>query len=143
MNQEDIKSILEIILNKLPRINFNWRLEGSANLLIQGIDVSVKDLDLTTDDEGINIFRSSLKNFQITDVYSEKIKGPSIIYNINGFEVEVNSYGDRKWDLFDKTKFIFWQGLEIPILPLEHAKKFYELIDRTDKVELISRYLKH
>ena len=100
MNQEDIKSILEIILNKLPRINFNWRLEGSANLLIQGIDVSVKDLDLTTDDEGINIFRSSLKNFQITDVYSEKIKGPSIIYNINGFEVEVNSYGDRKWDLF-------------------------------------------
>lgn len=141
MEEKDVQEILKIILDCLKGKEFVWRLEGSANLKIQGIDVSIGDLDITTNDEGINIFRNALKNFIVKDFFSQKINGLSLICNICGFEVEINSYGDRKFDMFDKIEKITWKGLQIPILPLEYAKIFYELINRKEKVDLIAKYL--
>jgi len=82
-----------------------------------------------------------LNKYIVKDFFSQKINGHSIVCDINNFEIEINSYGDRKLDMFDKTKKIFWNDLKIPILPLEYAKKFYELINRKEKVELISKYM--
>ena len=141
MNEQNIKEILQIILDSLQGKEFIWRLEGSANLKIQGVEVSVQDLDITTNNEGIEIFRNTLKKYIVKDFFSQKINGHSIVCDINNFEIEINSYGDRKLDMFDKTEKIFWNDLKIPILPLEYAKKFYELINRKEKVELISKYM--
>lgn len=141
MGEQNIKEILQIILNSLQDNEFIWRLEGSANLRIQGIKVSVQDLDITTNNEGIKIFRNVLKKFIIKDFFSQKIDGRSLVCDVNGFEVEINSYSDRKLDMFDETEKILWNDLQIPILPLKHAKKFYELINRKEKVDLIFKYL--
>lgn len=139
MEEADIKNVLKIILDRLQSKEFIWRLEGSANLKIQGIEVSVRDLDITTNEEGNKIFKNLLKDFIVKDFFSEKVKGRSLICNINGFEAEINCYGDRKIEMFDKTKMISWKGLKVPILPLKQAKIFYELINRKDKVDLISK----
>jgi len=141
MNEQNIKDILQIILDSLQGKEFIWRLEGSANLKIQGVEVSVQDLDITTNDESIEIFRNALKKYIVKDFFSQKINGRSIVCDINNFEIEINSYGDRELDMFDKTEKILWNDLRIPILPLEYAKKFYELINRKEKVDLISKYL--
>ena len=141
MDEQNIKDILQIILDSLQGKEFIWRLEGSANLKIQGVKVSVQDLDITTNDEGIEIFRNALKKFIVKDFFSQKINGRSIVCDINNFEVEINSYGNRELNMFDKTEKIFWNDLKIPILSLEYAKKFYELIDRKEKVDLISKNL--
>ena len=141
MNENDIQIVLKIILDSLKEKKFIWRLEGSSNLVVQGIDVSVRDIDITTNDDGIKIFRTSLKKYIVKDYYSKKIKGPSIICDINGFEIEINYYGDRRTDMFDKTKILSWHNLQVPILPLEDAKKCYEILNRKEKVELISKYL--
>jgi|SRR3989339_1420721 len=141
MTQTDLHSILKIILEAIQGKNFIWRLDGSANLIMQGIETTVRDLDIDTNDEGIDIFKNALNKYVIKNFYSEKIKGRSLICNINNFEIEINSYGDRKSDIFDKTKTTNWQGLNIPILPLPYAKKFYQLINRQNKVDLINRYL--
>ena len=141
MNEKNIQKILQIILDSLQGKEFIWRIEGSANLKIQGVDVSVRDLDITTNGEGIEIFRNALKEYIVKDFFNQKINGLSLVCDIKGFEVEINSYGDRRLDMFDKTKKILWQNLQIPILPLEYAKKFYELINRKEKVDLISKYL--
>ncbi len=141
MDEKDIKEILQIILDNLKGKEFIWRLEGSANLKIQGVEVLVQDLDITTNYEGIEIFRNALKKYIIKDFFSQKINGYSIVCDINNFEIEINSYGDRELDMFDKTEKIFWNDLKIPILPLEYAKRFYQLINRKEKVDLISRYL--
>jgi hypothetical protein len=141
MEEENIRDILKLILESIQGKEFIWRLEGSANLKIQGVDVSVADLDITTNNEGIEIFRSALKEFIVKYFFSRKIKGYSLVCDINSFEVEINSYGDRELDMFDKTKNMVWKGLQIPILPLNSAKKFYELINRKEKVDLISKYL--
>ena len=141
MDEQNIKEILQIILDSLQGKEFTWRLEGSTNLKIQGIEVSVQDLDITTNNKGIEIFRSALKKYIVKDFFSQKINGRSIVCDINNFEIEINSYSNQKLDMFDKTEKIFWNNLQIPILPLEYAKKFYELINRKEKVDLISKYL--
>ena len=141
MDEKSIKEILQIILDSLQGKEFIWRLEGSANLKIQGVEVTVQDLDITTNNEGIEIFRSALKKYIVKDFFSQKINGRSIVCDINNFEIEINSYGDRELDMFDKTEKILWNDLKIPILPLEYAKKFYELINKKEKVDLISKYL--
>lgn len=141
MNEKDIREILKIINSRLKNKKFIWRIEGSANLIIQGIDTSVGDLDITTNDEGIEIFRETLKDFIEKDFFSEKINGKSIICDINGFEIEINCYGDREKNFFDKIKMIRWNDLEVPILPLKYALEFYELIDGNKKVKLIKDYL--
>ena len=43
--------------------------------------------------------------------------------------------------MFDKVKMIFWYDLKIPILPINFALKFYQLIERENKVELIKRFI--
>jgi len=141
MDEQNIKEILQILLDSLQDKEFIWRLEGSANLKIQGVDVSIGDLDITTNEGGIKIFRNALKKFIVKDFFSQKINGRLLVCDINGFKIEINSYGDRKLDMFDKTEKILWNDLQIPILPLEYAKKFYELINRKEKVDLISKYL--
>jgi hypothetical protein len=113
MNEKNIKDILQIILNNLQDKKFIWRIEGSANLKIQGIDVSVKDLDISTDDSGIKNFRNALKKFIIKDFFNQKINSQSLICNIDNFEVEINSYNNKELNMFDKTKNFLWNNLQI------------------------------
>lgn len=141
MDEQDIKGILQIILDSLQGKEVKWHLAGSANLKVQGVDVSVRDLDITTNDDGIVIFRNALKKFIVKDFFNPKINSNSLVCDIHGFEVEVNSYNDEELLFLDKTEKIFWNDLQIPIIPLKHAKKFYELINRKEKVDLISKYL--
>ena len=141
MNDNQIHDLLKLILNKLSDQQFSWRLEGSANLKIQGVDVSVRDLDITTDDKGIEIFRLALKKYIVKDFFNPKVDGTSLVCDINGLEVEIISHGNKKLDMFDKVKKISWKNLSIPTLPLLCAKEFYQAINRPEKVELIEKYL--
>jgi hypothetical protein len=141
MNEENLREVLETILDELSGTNFIWGLGGSANLKIQGIDVSVKDLDITTTDEGIKIFRKCLSQYIVKDSLNEKTNGPQLMCDINGIEVEINSYGDRELVMFDKTQKTIWEGLELTVLPLRYAREFYRMIGRSEKVEIISKYL--
>ena len=141
MDEQNIKEILQIILDSLQGKEAVWHLAGSANLKVQNVDVSIRDLDITTNDDGIVIFRNALKKFIVKDFFSQKINGCSLVCDISGFEVEINSYGDRKLHMFDKTEKISWNDLQIPILPLIYAKKFYELINYKKKVQLIEKHL--
>lgn len=141
MNEDNLKEIIAIILDLLGGEKPLWMLEGSVNLMLQGVDVSVRDLDITTNKDGLEIFRRALKNFIVRDFYNEKTKGISLIADIKGFEIEINCYGDRKSDYINKAESMSWNGFKIPILPLEHALKFYKNIDRKEKVKLIEAYL--
>lgn len=141
MDEKNVRELLNIILDELNGKEFIWRIEGSANLMIQGVVVSVRYLDITTNDEGIEIFRNALGKYLVKDFFNKKTYGRSLICDINGFEVEVNSYGDRKLNMFDKHKNLLWHELSVPILPLKYARIFYEGIGRKEKVDLISGYL--
>jgi hypothetical protein len=141
MNKQELMDLLKVVIKKLNGADFSWRLEGSANLLIQGVLVEVRDLDITTNKEGLDVFRRLLKEFILKDFFSEKTNGQVILCEINGFEVEINAYGDRPLEMLDRKKIIKWKGLDVPILPLQFALEYYKLIKREDKIKLIEYYL--
>jgi len=142
MNDSDIVKILTIISSCLKNDKPLWHLAGSANLRVQGIDVSVRDLDITASIESMVIFRKALSDYIVSDFFNEKIQSDSLVCDINGFEVEINSYRDIRLLMLDKTKCISWSKLQVPVLPLVYAKQFYEIIKRESKVKLIEEYLK-
>ena len=142
MDDNEILDIVKWIIDKLKGKRFLWRVEGSANLRMQGMDVAVNDLDIATSKEGIKIFRETVKEFIVKDFYNEKIQAESLVLKLINFEVEINAHDDGTFDMLDKIQTIKWQGLDVPVLPLPYAKKFYEMIDRKDKVELIQKHLK-
>jgi hypothetical protein len=141
MKTQDIYEVLKIIFDVLKWKNVIWRLDGSVNLIVQGVNTQAKDVDIDTTLEGMDIFENAFKKYITKDFYSEKNKCRILIFDINWFEVEINSYGDRKRDMWDKIKIINWQGLDVPIIPLKYAKIFYQLINRQEKVDLINEYL--
>lgn len=139
MDDQDIKKVLQVIVGT----KCDWRLDGSANLRVQGMDVSVRDIDLMTSDEGLDVFRKSLKKLIVHDFFNEKIQAQSLLCNIYGFEVEINSYKREELVMLDQTTNTKWEELEIPILPLKFAAKFYELTNRMEKAELITAFINH
>lgn len=141
MDDKDLKKILELILTRIKHEKIVWRLDGSSNLKIQGMNVNVNDLDITTNEEGQKIFKEKLKEYVQEHYYSKKINGNTLICKINNFEVEINVYEDREKEYFEDIKKIKWQGLIVPIIPLAQAKEFYEIIGRDEKVELINKHL--
>ena len=142
MQEKDILNVLKIILDRIGNKKFVWRLEGSANLMIQGVDVEVNDIDILTDKNNYKIFKEALKDFVVKEEYIYSKKEQSLLCNINEFDVEILYYDVNEWNMFDKIKRIEWRWLELPVLPLEYAKKFYEMTGKDEKVNLIAKHVK-
>ena len=141
MNDEELKEALEFICKRLENHSCTWRIEGSANLRVLGMNVSVNDLDITTNDEGIDVFRTVLQDVIVKDFFSSKLNGRSLICSVAGCEVEINAYGDRETDFFDEAVVFHWHGLRFPVLPLKFALEFYTSIGRQEKIDLIQEFL--
>ena len=142
MKEEEIYNLLKLIIRRLEGVNLDWRLDGSANLLVQGIDLKPNDLDIATNDKGLDIFYSQFNKFVVENRSGEKFEGRTVVLEINGKEVEINSYEDSQLEKLDCVKFLNWKDLIIPTLPLEEAKKFYERINREEKVKILTDKLK-
>ncbi|MBU2561598.1 MAG: hypothetical protein KKD17_04825 [Nanoarchaeota archaeon] len=141
MEEKDIHRILSIISRRIAGKEIRWRLEGSANLRVQGMEVTVRDLDITTTPEGIDIFRSALNEYIVKDTKRDNLEGQSLVCDILGFEVEINSYGNDLLNMFEHVRIGSWNGLNVPLLPLENAKDFYRMIGRAEKVRLIQTHI--
>tara|TARA_Y100000310_G_C20471208_1_gene710132 strand:- start:286 stop:717 length:432 start_codon:yes stop_codon:yes gene_type:complete len=142
MDQAKLKGILHLILDKLTDKEILWRLDGSANLLAQGVDTDVNDLDIVTNDEGMKVFQEALKDFIVQEYHSEEVHAQTLEAEIDEEPVEIHFYDDEKYQMLEKVKKVKFESLELPCLPLVDAKKFYELIKREDKVKLIEEHMK-
>lgn len=138
MDSEKLKEILSIILDKLGDKEIIFRLDGSANLLVQGIKTDVNDLDLATDEKGMSILKEVLKDYLIQEYQNEDINALSLEFEIKGEIVEAHYYEDAR-AMLDNIIKVKWLELELPCISLEEAKKFYELINMPEKVKLIEK----
>ncbi len=142
MDKDKIYRILKIICESIEKEEFEWRLDGSVNLLIQGItDVNPRDLDIRTWDEGIEAFRKNLKRYIIQDSYNEEKKAHSLILNILDEEIEINYYLEWNEDKLFKPKEINWEGLKLKCLPLIEAENFYRNIGHIEAADKLRNFL--
>lgn len=139
---EALKIILEKLSQEVGDVKF--ALVGSFNLQTQGIDLTVKDLDLLTDDEGLE---------KIAKVFTSRVDdfGPykSTGFMLAGTDVEVVSCTGNPYRLPDFQKYIVTiekDGLKVPCMSLESELYFYTNAGREKdkfKVGLIKEKMKN
>ncbi len=142
MDEKEVYRLLNKILQELEEVSLSWRLDGSVNLLVQGMDLKPNDLDIATNSKGLEIFYGLFKEFVVDDQLGEVASGRVLKLDIDGREVEINSYTDKELTKLDKIQFLNWKDLSLPVLPLKEAKKFYQKINREEKVKMIVDQLK-
>jgi len=141
MEDDNLYQILEKVTSGIKEKTMLWRLDGSANLRVQGLEVVVNDLNITTDRDGIRNLKQLFNQDIASYYYDEYMNAHVLKFRMYDFEIEVMHNENKKFEMFDQIKTIEWRGLHLPVLPPEHAKKYYEMVGRQNKVELIERYL--
>jgi len=146
---EQHAQVLVLLIEKIPPAELPWALTGSAGLRLQGVDVSVNDLDLQTDAQTIYILEQKLAEFMKVPVHvweSEHTLSHHGQAEINGLQVEF--LGDMRhrspsgiWesavDIASVRVWVNWRELQVPVLPLQHEAIAYEKMGRVQKAELI------
>ncbi len=142
LKHEDLYEALGIVYDAISEEKLNWHLNGSFNLLAQGMELPVHDIDIETDEAGLLIFREKLIEFIEEDKYRKDIEAHSLLLDIDGVQVEILAHDNPELSMITEIKIINVEGMEIPVLPYEKAKKFYKMVGMNKKVMLIEEHLK-
>ena len=144
---------MTLILDKLAPTTINWVLTGSAGLLLQGVPVSVHDIDLQCDAQGAYFIENILTAYVIEPVAfrpSAQIRSHFGRLKIAGITVEIMGdmqklLPDGTWEdplnLASLRFWLNWQGRNVPVLPLEIEAQAYRLMGRIEKAKLIEQTL--
>lgn len=133
----------------------NWVLTGSAGLRLQGVDVPVRDIDIQSDQLGINQILEKFEAKNREGPYSKEtsiMRSYFAVIEINNIKVELigevqhrqpdGSWGE-KVDVRKYRHWITWKGILLPILDLEYEAEAYERLGRLEKVKVIRETLKN
>jgi hypothetical protein len=146
---EQHSQVLSLLVARLPPDKNLWALTGSAGLRLQGIELSVHDLDLQSDAETIHLLEKELAEFIKVLVHlweSEHTLSYHGQAEVYGLQVEFlgdvrHRSLDDSWqplvEIRSVLRWVEWHGLEIPVLSLAHEALAYEKMGRTRKAELI------
>jgi hypothetical protein len=139
---------LKRLMERIPPDRFCWVLTGSAGLRLQGVDLEVHDLDLQTDEASIYVIEQRLSSFMQVPVHlwqspnMESLAGKAVIEGIQ-VELLANLLHKRPDDSlvsftdFSRRVWVEWDGLQVPVFPLEDEARAYEAMGRAHKAALI------
>jgi hypothetical protein len=151
---EQHAQVLAFLIEKIHPSDFVWVLTGSAGLRLQGVDISVNDLDLQTDAQTIYVLEQKLADYMKVPVHAWESTHTLSHHGqaeINGLQVEL--LGDMRhpssagiWepacDITSFREWVSWRELQVPVISLEHEALAYEKMGRMQKAELIRSAIK-
>ncbi|MDP1714298.1 MAG: hypothetical protein Q8L41_06080 [Anaerolineales bacterium] len=151
---EQRAQVLVLLIEKIHPAELPWALTGSAGLRLQGVDISVNDLDLQTDAQTIYVLEQKLAEFMKVPVHvweSEHTLSHHGQAEINGLQVEL--LGDMRhrslagiWEpaveIASVCVWVNWRELQVPVISLKHEALAYEKMGRMQKAELIRSAIK-
>lgn len=145
--------VLHKIYNRLFRTSINWAIVGSLGLALQGVAVQVHDIDLATDAAGVYEIERLLAEYVVRPVaLSSKgnIRSHFGALELGGIPVEIMGDvqlrdEDGHWafptDLCQHRLYVEVEGMQAPVLSLEHEYQVYLRLGRLEKARLIKEYL--
>ena len=74
MDEIDLARTLTTITYHLKGKNFPWRVDGSANLKLQGVSITVNDLDIATNADGLRLCKKALEQYGLQERYDKQKK---------------------------------------------------------------------
>ncbi len=145
--------VLRKIYTRLKDSDVNWAVTGSLGFALQGVPVTVHDIDIQTDKSGAYKIENLLSEFVVSKVTlssTEKIRSHFGKLMINGIKVEImgdlqKRREDGSWEAVDLSKYkrvVEIQGMKIPVLSLEYEYQAYMRLGRIDKAEMLREWLK-
>ena len=144
---DKVKSVIKEIAEKLNKSQIKWALAGSANLNLQGIEITPIDIDIIVDYKDLERIAEIFKKYDPSDpVFIKNKEGEHIDFEINGVKVEVcGDYNNGTYrkirEKDDATKIINLEGIPIVVFTLGSLIKAYEQTNRGDKIELIKQFI--
>ncbi len=147
-------AILSMLAKKLNEEHITWCVGGSLLLYFQGISSHFNDIDimiaendiekvnllfstlgnLKQQDENINYQSTFFKTFIIDDLEVDIIAGFTIIAEDKRYYFPLNSRDIQECTVINSES--------IPLHQLSEWLKYYQLMDRLDKVQMIADYYK-
>jgi hypothetical protein len=146
--------VLSLLVRRVPPTEYLWALTGSAGLRLQGVDLSVHDLDLQTDAKNVFLLERELAEFMKIPVHIWEMEHTLSYYGqaeIDGLQVELlgdirHRRPDGTWDvplnIPSVLVWVKWQSLQVPVLSLVQEAIAYEKMGRREKAERIRAALR-
>lgn len=150
---EPISAALLLVAAELRETTISWAVTGSCSLALQGVPVVVHDLDLRTTARDAYALAAVLERYQTRSVRfssTGRVQSHFGALTIHGVCVEIigdmqHRLEDGSWEpIVDMNVFKRWvtyEGIAVPVMSLPFLLDAYRLLGRTDKVELITRWL--
>jgi hypothetical protein len=151
---EQHAAVLAFLMREVPPAEYLWALTGSAGLRLQGVELSVNDIDLQTDASTVFLLEKRLSSFMKLPVHLWETEH-TISYHgqaeIQGLQVELlgdirHRLPDQRWDesfeINSVLVWVEWHTLEVPVLSLAHEALAYEKMGRRQKAELLRSVLR-
>jgi len=131
----------------------DWVVTGSLGMALQGVPVSVHDIDIQTDHMGAYELEERLCAHVTTPVHlkeSGQMRSHFGRFEMDGVQVEIMSDIQRRIDenTWDEPTFVAtyreWVdagGMQVPVMNLEYEVRAYRRWGRQEKAEMLKRWL--
>lgn len=145
--------VLRKIHNGLAGSSAVWVVTGSLGMALQGMPVTVNDIDIQTDRSGAYEIERRFAPFvtrKVTFSEAETIRSHFGSLTIDGIRVEImgdiqKRLEDGSWeepvDPAPFRRYVERNGMRIPVLSLEYEYRAYLRLGRREKAEKIRRWL--
>lgn len=145
--------VLSQIYTRLNDIDVDWVVTGSLSFALQGVPVTVNDIDIQTDKVGAYKIEDLFSEFVVRKTKfssAEKIRSHFGVLTIDGIKVEVmgdiqkrneNGEWEQPTDLTKHMQFVEIEDMRIPVLSLKYEYKAYVKLGRTKRAEMLKRWL--
>jgi len=144
--------VLRKIYTRLKDGDVIWAVTGSLGFALQGVPVTVHDIDIQTDKSGAYKIEELFSEFVTSKVVpssTEKIRSHFGKLMIDGIKVEImgdiqKRCEDGSWEAVDLSKYkrvVEIEGMRIPVLSLKYEYQAYLRLGRVDKAEMLRKWL--
>lgn len=145
--------VLRKIHTRLDNADVNWVVRGSFGLALQGVPVEPPDIDIQTDKAGAYKAEQLFSEFVVKRVVfssAERIRSHFGTLMIDGIKVEImgdiqRCDDDGTWDepvnLERHKRIVEVEGMQTPVLSLEHEYQAYLKTGRIEKAGVLREWL--
>jgi hypothetical protein len=149
----ELLSALELVLDRLAPLAVPWAVTGSLGMRLQGVPLAVHDLDLQSDGQGFEAMADLLCDYIAEPpAYRESpdLRSMFGILRVGAARVELmgdlqKRAADGTWEpptrVADHLQKVEWRGRVVPVLDLSYEEQAYRRLGRTDRADLLRRWL--
>jgi len=157
MNKETIDRFLPALRILYARIGISqldWAITGSLGFALQGVDISVHDIDIQSNLDEVYEIERRLQEFVTEKVIfksSPNIRSYFGRLQIGDITIELMAAMQKRlqddiWeeplDVTESRRWVDYEGMHLPILSLVHEQQAYLLMGRLEKAKMLADWLK-